>query len=107
MDLEKMRTVMKQKKITQKDLSKLSNVPIQTIKYILTGRTPNPRTDTAEAIEKALELDNDGITVVQYAGLTETEKRLLTAFNSLIPPMQDYIIKMVEELTETKIDLKK
>ena len=32
------------------------------------------------------------------SSLTEKETRLLEAFNGLIPPMQDYILDMVEKL---------
>ena len=32
------------------------------------------------------------------SSLTEKETRLLDAFNGLIPPMQDYILDMVEKL---------
>ena len=45
---------MKEKKITQLELSKLAGVPLQTLKCILIGRTQFPRIDTVEAIEKAL-----------------------------------------------------
>jgi len=32
--------------------------------------------------------------------LTEKESRLLGAFSGLIPPMQDYVLEMVEKLAE-------
>lgn len=54
MDINYVKQVMKEKKITQLELSKLSGVPFQTVKCIFTGRTLNPRIDTVEAIEKAL-----------------------------------------------------
>ena len=36
--------------------------------------------------------------------LTEKESRLLGAFKGLIPPMQDYVLEMVEKLVEKNID---
>ena len=57
MDIEYAKNVMKDKKITQLKLSEMTNIPLQTIKYIFTGRTKYPRIDTVQAIEKALGLD--------------------------------------------------
>ena len=57
MDINLIKTVMRERKMTQKDLSDMTGVPLQTIKYIFTGRTLYPRIDTVEAIEKALGLD--------------------------------------------------
>ena len=57
MDINLIKSVMKEKKMTQKDLSEKTGVPLQTIKYIFTGRTLFPRIDTVQAIEKARGLD--------------------------------------------------
>lgn len=59
MDINNVKQVMKEKKITQLELSNLSGIPLQTLKCIFTGRTPNPRIDTVEAIEKALGLKSE------------------------------------------------
>ena len=93
MNVELIKSKMKENKITQKQLSEKTGVPIQTIKYIFTGRTKYPRIDTVEAIEKALGIDAELV-------LTDKQTRLLKAFKCLIPPMQDYIVSMVEKLTE-------
>ena len=37
------------------------------------------------------------------SSLTEKETRLLGAFKGLIPPMQDYVVEMVEKLVEKNI----
>lgn len=59
MDIEYVKTIMKDKKITQIELSELSGIPIQTLRKIFAGYTPNPRIDTVEAIEKALGITNE------------------------------------------------
>ena len=59
MNLELWKKVMKEQQMTQIDLSNKSSVPLQTIKYIFTGRTPHPRIDTINAIEKALGIDDE------------------------------------------------
>ena len=69
---------MKERKITQKQLSDITGVPLQTIKYIFTGRTLYPRIDTVQAIEKALELDNDGLN-----NMSEEEKELIALLKQL------------------------
>lgn len=54
---EKVKTIkafMKKNKITYDELSERSGIPVSTLNYIFTGRTENPRTDTMQAIERAL-----------------------------------------------------
>ncbi len=105
MDISEIKTFMKVRGITQKDLSQMANIPLQTIRKIFAGYTSHPRIDTMQAIEKALGLNsaqsyaNDGLKPESTAkSLSEKETRLLDAFNGLIPPMQDYILDMVEKL---------
>lgn len=75
MDIEQLKKIMKEKGITQIELAKLSGVPLQTLRYIFSGRTPNPRIDTMQAIEKALGLNQEPreklkqIPVAMYDGL--------------------------------------
>ena len=51
---EEIKHYMKSNKITYEELSKKADIPIGTLKSIFSGRTPNPRIDTMQAIEKAL-----------------------------------------------------
>lgn len=57
MEILEIKQFMKEKKITQIELSKLSGVPLQTLRYIFCGKTPNPRKDTMEKITSALGLN--------------------------------------------------
>ena len=105
MDIERIKKIMKEKKITQTNLSEITKVPLQTIKCIMSGRTKYPRIDTVEAIERALGIDlsqsnvNTAVFIDKSTNtLTKKETRLLDAFNGLIPPMQDYILDMIEKL---------
>ena len=93
MDIEYVKKVMKEKKITQIDLSNLSGIPIQTLRKIFAGYTPNPRIDTVQAIEKALGLDNEALTDISaeerdfievFRQLTEDEKKEFTNIASFI-----------------------
>ena len=56
MTVQEIKEYIKERHITYDDLSILSNVPIGTLKSIFSGRTPNPRIDTMQAIERALGL---------------------------------------------------
>ena len=57
MQIAQIKSYMKHNKITYEQLSKKSEIPLNTLKNIFSGRTPNPRIDTVQAIEKALGLD--------------------------------------------------
>ena len=111
MDISEIKTFMKVRGITQKDLSQMANIPLQTIRKIFAGYTSHPRIDTMQAIERALGLNsaqsyaNDGLKTESAAkSLSEKETRLLDAFNGLIPPMQDYILEMIEKLVDVIIN---
>jgi transcriptional regulator with XRE-family HTH domain len=93
MDIEYVKKVMKEKKITQIDLSDLSGIPIQTLRKIFAGYTQNPRIDTVQAIEKALGLDNETLTDISaeerdfievFRQLTEDEKKEFTNIANFI-----------------------
>ena len=88
--------------LTFEDLSKRCGVPIQTLHNIFRGHTVNPRIDTLRAINLALGIE-EGIDAApkieeKENGQNEREKRLLAAFDALIPPMQEYVSEMVEKL---------
>ena len=59
MNLELWKKIKKEKKLTLNDISTLSNIPKRTVDDIFAGITKNPRTDTVEAIEKALGVYNE------------------------------------------------
>lgn len=78
MDLELWKTVKKQKKLTISDIAKLSNLPKGSVQNIFCGYVPNPRTDTVQAIERALGLDKE---VVQ--GISAEERELIELVKQL------------------------
>jgi len=105
MDIEKLNEERKRKKITFKELSKLSNIPERTLYAIFLKQTQHPRIDTMEAIERALGLADSGSPLDNARVgkmLTEKEKRLLRAFNSLIEPMQDIMLEQIEKMATVK-----
>lgn len=78
MTVEEIRNYMKENNITQIELSKLSNIPLGTIRKIFSGARKNPRIDTMQAIEKALGFTSPAVT--QY---TEKENDLVRLYRAL------------------------
>ena len=56
MQLSEIKQYLRANKITYEELSAKSQIPIGTLKSIFSGRTPNPRIDTVNAINRALGL---------------------------------------------------
>ena len=52
------REELKRRKMTYKELSEISGVPIDTLNNFFRGKTKNPRIDTMQAIERALGIEN-------------------------------------------------
>lgn len=52
--IETLKLLAKKQKITYEKLAEISNIPINTLKKIFSGKTANPRLDTVQAIESAL-----------------------------------------------------
>lgn len=47
MEIKQLKIGIKNQKITYKELSELSGIPLNTLKNIFSGHTKNPRIDTA------------------------------------------------------------
>lgn len=56
MTIEQIKIFMKERKITQVELSKKSGIPVSTIKKVFCGNSENPRLDTLNTICNALGL---------------------------------------------------
>lgn len=78
MTVQEVKAYLKKNKITYQELSDMSNIALNTLKSIFSGRTPNPRIDTMQAIEKALGIDKE-----QAIEMTEEEKQLATLIAEL------------------------
>lgn len=97
MDLQTLRNAKKAKKMTLMDISVASGIPKRTVDDIFSGHTVNPRIDTLNAIERALGIQTEKSTASKIE-LNELQLRLLTAFNSLLPAMQENVLGIVENL---------
>ena len=81
MELQPIRLALKEKKMTYEELSKKSNIPLGTIKRIMSGITPDPRESTVYAIKEALELIPQEKS--QPALLPQDEQKLLDTYRKL------------------------
>lgn len=97
MDLQALRNAKKAKKMTLMDISVASGIPKRTVDDIFSGHTVNPRIDTLNAIERALGIQTEKSTASKIE-LNELQSRLLSAFNSLLPAMQESVLGIVENL---------
>lgn len=102
MKVEEIKAYMKAHNITQIELSEKSKIPLQTIRKIFSGHTANPRIDTLCAIEQALGLGGEK-EYREATSLSDKQRRLLSAFDKLVPAMQDNVIGIVENLAEQTV----
>lgn len=101
MEVEKLKSIMKQKKISQIDLAALSGVPLNTIRNIFCGRTPNPRIDTMQAIKKALGLEEEKPTLAQQIVDTTLANLNIDDFNKLTPTEQQQVVAVFNSVVST------
>lgn len=103
MNILEIKKFMKDNRITYEYLSNNSGIPIGTLKSIFSGRTPNPRLDTIEAIKKALNL-NDQEPIIDNPLLSELNKRgiSLEDLRNLSPADIELLARMAESLVAKK-----
>lgn len=102
MNIQEIKNYMKDHNISQIELAQKSNIPLQTIRKIFSGHTANPRIDTMQAIERALDIDNAVQTpphVPTNIELTADEAELLAAYRKLIPTLKEYAREIVSTLS--------
>lgn len=99
MNLELWKRVKKEKKLTIAHIAELANLPKGTVQNIFCGYIPNPRIDTVQAIERALGLD---VPAIGQSSLSPEESELITAFRSLLPEMQSFVLGMIKDLRKTQ-----
>ena len=103
MDIELWRQRKKEMHLTLDDIAERSGVSRGTVARLFskTSGYNNPCSATVEVIERVLELTDD-YSHAPDPPLTEAQRRIIKAFNSLIPPMQDYVLEMVEKLVDSQ-----
>lgn len=109
MTILEIKQYLKANKMTYKDLADKCNVPESTLKNLFSGATKNPRIDTMQAIERALEIDEEKPTMSQKKTATPTakpapadeysdeEKRLVGAYRVLPEGKRLFLLEMIEK----------
>lgn len=99
MNIELWRQRKKELHLTLDEIAEQSGVSRRTVARVFskTANYDNPGRVTIDAIERVLGLSVDKPPAPEQS-LTEQQKRLLKAFDSLVPPMQDYILEITESL---------
>lgn len=77
MDLELWKQQKKCLKLTNKNISDLSGIPLRTVEAIFVGKTQYPRSDTVDAIETVLGINQDKNTI------SPAERELFDLINQL------------------------
>lgn len=95
MDINYVKQIMKNKKINQLQLSELSGIPIQTLRKIFAGYTPNPRIDTVQSIEKALGIDKEPV-----VELSPIKKKLIDIISQLSDENVEKAIEIIKVINK-------
>lgn len=98
MDLEALKRAKREKKMTLVQIAEKANLPIGTIKNIFAGYVPNPRSDTVEAIERALGLRDSGLKDTARVEVTPQEYRLLLLFRAQDKVTRELFLALMEKI---------
>lgn len=90
--IQEIKDYMKANKIGYATLSEKSGVPIGTLKSIFSFRTPTPRIDTIEAIERALGLTSEATLPKEVLSLIELISTLSDEECEEVSRFIDYVI---------------
>ena len=99
--VEKLKAIRDEKKITNVEIAKISNIPLATVTRVFNGQTPNPTFETISRIALAL-----GISLDELIGLKEPDappvpSHIENALNSYSELLQEKDIR-IAELKEEK-----
>ena len=105
--VEKLKVIRDEKKITNVEIAKISNIPLATITRVFNGQTPNPTFETISRIALSL-----GISLDELIGLKEPDEppvapRIETTLNSyseLLQAKDERIRELKEEKERERKD---
>ena len=100
--VEKLKVIRDEKKITNVEIAKISNIPLATVTRVFNGQTPNPTFETISRIALAL-----GISLDELIGLKEPNEppvapHIESTLNSYSELLQEKDIR-IQELKEEVI----
>lgn len=99
MDLDVLRQLKRQKKMTNKQLSQASGVPLGTINKLMSGVTDNPKLPTVQAIARALGTTVDGI-----AGSAVAPEEAAPSGMSTLSLREEQLLSLLRRLDDRGFD---
>lgn len=87
--VEKLKVIRDEKKITNVEIAKISNIPLATITRVFNGQTPNPTFETISGIALALGISLDELIGLKEPNETPVTPRVETALNSYSELLQE------------------
>lgn len=103
--VEKLKTIRDDKKLTNVEISKLSNIPLATITRVFNGTTPNPTFETISKISIALGVSLDEITGLkppEETPIASPIENTLNSYSTLLVEKDDRIKELKEELKKER-----
>ena len=80
--IDKLKTIKEDKKLTNKQISELGNVPLPTVTRVFSESTPNPTFETIIGIAKALGISLDELIGIKQPDKTPIINPIVETFNS-------------------------
>lgn len=103
MNVEEMNKIRKLQGLSIDELSKKAGLPKSTVEKVLFGVVKHPRIDTMQAIERALEIDEEKPTSKKTTTpatadeYSDEEKRLVGAYRVLPEGKRLFLLEMIEK----------
>lgn len=102
MDLEALKRAKREMKMTIAEIAEKANLPKGTVQNIFAGYVPNPRSDTVEAIERALGLRDSGLKDTARVEVTPQEYRLLLLFRAQDKVTRELFLALMEKVEKRR-----
>ena len=99
--VEKLKVIRDEKKITNVEIAKISNIPLATVTRVFNGQTPNPTFETISRIALSLGMSLDELIGLKEPNESPVAPPIETALNSYSELLQEKDIR-INELKEEK-----
>ena len=98
MDIEKIKSELKRRRINYDKLSEMTGISKSAIAKIMNGCAKNPRHETVRLIERAVGFEENAPLVSRY--LTEDEEELVTGYKKLSDKDKNLILELLKSLNK-------
>ena len=103
--VEKLKTIRDDKKLTNVEIAKLSDIPLATITRVFNGSTPNPTFETISKISIALGVSLDEITGLkppEEIPIASPIENTLHSYSALLTAKDERIEELKEEVKQER-----